>query len=106
MSERGVVYLIHFDTPYKHAAHYLGWSADLEERLDAHAKGFGARLMEVITQAGITWRLARTWPGSRRTERKLKNQKHSPRLCPICAAQRLALPGEKSGSNPHTGGAQ
>jgi hypothetical protein len=56
-----VVYLIHFDQPYYHARHYLGTTYDLEHRLAQHALGRragGARLMEVITQAGITWRVA------------------------------------------------
>jgi len=80
----GTVYLIHFDKPYRHARHYLGYTGDLDARLAAHARGRGARLMEVITKAGITWQLARTWEGARSLERRLKRQKNSPRLCPIC----------------------
>ena len=69
------IYLIHFTEPYRHAAHYLGYSDDIPARLAAHAAGRGARLMEVITQAGIGWQLARTWPGKGRTEeRRLKNR--------------------------------
>ena len=33
MSATTVVYLIHFDAPYKHAQHYLGSAIDLEARL-------------------------------------------------------------------------
>ena len=55
----GLVYLIHFHTAYKHARHYLGHTIDLPARLQAHRDGRGARLMEVITLAGITWQLAR-----------------------------------------------
>jgi len=79
-----MVYLLHFDTPYKHARHYLGSSDDVAERIERHRQGRGARLMEVIAQAGIGFQLARTWDGGRTEERKLKNQKNSPRLCPIC----------------------
>ncbi len=78
------VYLIHFDKPYRHAQHYLGYTNDLDARLAAHASGNGARLMEVVANAGITWRLAQTWAGGRELERRLKRQKNSPRLCPIC----------------------
>jgi predicted GIY-YIG superfamily endonuclease len=85
---KGTVYLIHFNTPYHHARHNLGWTEDLEERLQRHANGSGSRLMQVITQAGITWRLARTWTGSRELERQLKRQHNSPRLCPICSAEK------------------
>ena len=34
----------------------------------------GARLLQVITQAGIDWTLARTWEGTRERERQLKRQ--------------------------------
>jgi len=78
------VYLLHFDTPLAHARHYLGSTDDLEARLACHRQGNGARLMEVVAQQGISWRLARTWPGSRKQERELKRYKASPRLCPIC----------------------
>ncbi|MBO0885357.1 MAG: hypothetical protein J2P17_34495, partial [Mycobacterium sp.] len=67
---QGTVYLLHFDRPYKHARHYLGWARDLETRLTAHQTGHGARLLEVIQQAGISWTLARTWPGTRIRERQ------------------------------------
>jgi predicted GIY-YIG superfamily endonuclease len=80
----GTVYLIHFDAAYKHARHYLGWTTELEARLQAHRDGRGARLMEVITAAGITWQLARTWPGGRNRERAIKDRHEAPRLCPIC----------------------
>lgn len=78
------VYLLHFDTPYRHARHYLGSTDDLAARLRAHQSGNGARLMEVVGEAGITWRLARTWEGGREVERRLKRQHNGPRLCPIC----------------------
>jgi predicted GIY-YIG superfamily endonuclease len=82
----GTVYLIHLDTPYKHARHYTGWTTDLDARLQAHRNGHGARLMQVITAAGITWRLARTWPGGRSRERAIKDRHEAPRLCPECSA--------------------
>src|SRR5262249_60539998 len=55
------VYLIHFNQKYHHAGHYIGLTDDLDARLECHTSGNGARLMEVITSAGITWQLARTW---------------------------------------------
>lgn len=77
-------YLIHFDRPYKHARHYLGYSHDLPARLAAHAAGTGARLMQVVQQAGITWQLARTWKGGRTLEARLKRNHSGVQLCPIC----------------------
>jgi predicted GIY-YIG superfamily endonuclease len=79
------VYLIHFAQPYRHAKHYLGQSDQLEHRLAEHRAGTGARLMQVVREAGIEWVVARTWVGGRRKEFELKSQKNSPKnLCPIC----------------------
>lgn len=79
------VYLIHFERPYKHARHYLGWASRLLRRLRRHGSGEGARRMQVVTQAGIGWHVARVWPGADRAfERKLKNIAHPTRICPIC----------------------
>ncbi len=86
----GVVYLLHFSEPYKHAAHYLGWTpGELEERLRLHQSGSGARLLEVVTNAGITFELARTWNGTRQDERAKKRQGGAGRACPICRAAGL-----------------
>src|SRR5262245_39293911 len=85
MANPGVVYLIHFWKPYRHAKHYLGYSENLDKRITDHLCGMGARLMEVVTQAGIEWKVARTWTGDRKFERKLKNRKDAPHICPICA---------------------
>lgn len=81
------VYLLHFDAPYKHAKHYLGIAKDLDARLAQHAAGQGARLTQVVRQAGITWQLARTWKGDRQRERALKKQGGASRLCPVCKTQ-------------------
>jgi hypothetical protein len=47
--------------------------------------------MEVLKQHGINFTVVRTWNGDRRLERRLKNRKNSPRLCPCCNA-RLKTP--------------
>jgi predicted GIY-YIG superfamily endonuclease len=80
----GTVYLWHFTQRYKYAAHYLGFASNLRKRLAAHDRGQGARLLEVVKAAGISWQLARIWEGGREQERKLKKQKNSVRLCPLC----------------------
>lgn len=87
----GTVYLIHFERPIGdlenprgQARHYLGYTEDLEGRLQAHRSGNGARLMEVVSEMDIEWTVARTWPGDRALERRLKNRHNSPKLCPIC----------------------
>jgi predicted GIY-YIG superfamily endonuclease len=88
---KGTVYLLHFSEPYKHAKHYIGFARDLSARLESHANGTGARLLEVISEAGLTFSLARTWQGSRKSERQLKNRKEAPALCPVCNPQAMKL---------------
>lgn len=81
-----IVYLIHLDRPLAHARHYLGSTDDLERRLHEHEQGNGSKMLAAVARAGITWQLARTWPGDRAWERRLKRYKKSKRLCPICSA--------------------
>ncbi len=83
----GLVYLLHFDQPYRHAKHYTGFTHDLDIRLAQHIVGYGARLLQVIQTHGIGWQLARTWPGTRDTERALKRQGGASRRCPLCGVR-------------------
>lgn len=87
----GTVYLICFDEPLAHAHHYIGYTdGDVERRLEQHKRGNGARLMAVLKERGIGWKLVRTWEGDRTFERKLKNSHNAPRLCPTCREAYLA----------------
>ena len=101
-----IVYLIHFSEAYKHARHYLGSASDLDERIERHRSGNGARLLKVITDAGISWSVVRTWKGSRLIERQIKRRKEAPALCPICAGaaamKRCTKPGGKKVFSPTT----
>ena len=85
----GTIYLLHFSAPYKHARHYTGWTTDLAARLRDHHAGNGARLIAVITAAGITFTLARTRPGSRGDERAIKRCGGAVRYCPVCTPHPL-----------------
>ena len=82
------VYLLHFSGPIapgRHTAqHYLGFTDDLERRIEEHRTGAGARLCEVAKERGLTFAVVRTWDGDRQLERKLKNMHAGPKLCPIC----------------------
>ncbi|MGW0802741.1 hypothetical protein [Nonomuraea sp. NPDC002799] len=81
----GTVYLLHFTQPYKHARHYIGWTAgNLTRRLRQHRNRRGARLLQVITAAGIDFMVARTWTGGRNLERSLKRRGGASRSCPLC----------------------
>src|ERR1035437_6504293 len=73
-----MIYLLHFDRPFKHAKHYIGFCKEggLDKRMARHRAGQGARLIEVILQAGIGFALARVWKDADRNfERKLKHRK-------------------------------
>ena len=76
--------MLHFSEPYKHAKHYVGFATDLTHRLRHHRNGTGARLMQVVSEAGIDWIVATTWKGSRTDERVFKNRHNTPRECPVC----------------------
>ena len=79
----------------KQAAHYLGYTNNLDSRIANHKAGLGARLLEVITADGIGFVVARTWTGDRKLERRLKNRKKAACLCPCCDPQRAARNGDK-----------
>ena len=83
------VYLIHFDRKISHAGHYLGYTANLQERIKLHRSGNGARLLRECKRLQIPWKVVRTWEfkdhdSANTFERKLKKWKNSPLICPLC----------------------
>lgn len=92
--QHNVVYLLHFDQPIGgatnprgRAQHYLGYADRLDRRALQHLTGRGAKITQALVARGIGFSIARTWPGSRSFERKLKRYKGANRLCPICRGQ-------------------
>lgn len=91
------VYLLHFLHPRYHAQHYIGYTESkrtLAARLEHHRTGTGAKYMRNISRAmeqdgeKLEFVCARIWKdGTRTDERRLKNQNHTPRLCPICRGE-------------------
>lgn len=82
----GIVYLLHFTTPYKHAGHYLGWTVNLKKRLREHVNGNRSDcvLTSVVRANGSELILARTWRGPLALEKRFKRWHKNPQLCPIC----------------------
>lgn len=83
------VYLIHFDAPFRHAQHYIGYTKlSVKERMERHRSGHGAQLLKQVQNAGIGWRVVRTWSvptgEGRKLEIKLKRRGGGRRVCPIC----------------------
>lgn len=86
---RGTVYVLHFDPAYRHARHYIGWTAgDVQARLDTHLQGAGSPLIRAAVGAGVSIQLVATMPGSRVLERRLKRWHKTTQFCPTCRARR------------------
>lgn len=87
MSELGTLYLLHFEPAYQHAQHYLGWTSDVDVRIERHCNGQGSPLVRAAVRAGCEVTVVWTRTGTRSDERALKSKgKNSRRLCPTCKA--------------------
>jgi len=86
----GTVYVLHFEPAYKHARHYIGWTAgdDITARLSTHLQGRGSPLIRAAIGAGTDVQLAATYPGTRYLQRRLKRWHNTGQFCAICRAQR------------------
>jgi hypothetical protein len=88
------LYLLHFDPPYRHAGHYLGFTPDLQvdRRAREHMDGVehkASPLVLAALNAGSTIVISRRWEGpqyDRKAERAKKTRGHA-RLCPLCRQQ-------------------
>lgn len=80
------VYLLHFERPYKHAQHYIGWSIHIGKRVKLHQTGQSkSRLTQAAARAGIKMEVVKIWQGlDRNGERRLKMQRAAKRMCPVC----------------------
>lgn len=91
-NEAFVIYLLHFDQPVSHALHYLGSTTptNFDKRMRAHANGYGSNLTTRVFKTGIPISIAYMWlTPSRELERKLKNNGHFKRICPVCSPERF-----------------
>ena len=80
------VYVLHIEPPYRHAAHYIGFTTRPEgERIAEHLAGRGSPLIRAALAAGHEVTVALKWHcGTREFERYLKNQKGTREFCPRC----------------------
>jgi hypothetical protein len=87
MTKLGTVYLLHFDRPYRHARHYVGWTGNLGLRITRHRAGGGSPLIHAASEAGIGFRVARLWYNvTRRFERRVHHMQ-AKYLCPFCVGR-------------------
>ena len=86
----GSIYLLHFDEPFGHARHYLGFAPEgkVEERLAKHGTSKGANLLKHVKRAGISWVLAKVWHNKTRNDERSKKGNGHARRCPLCKAER------------------
>jgi len=93
MDNLGTVYLLHFERKYYHCQHYIGFTvrSNIGDRMDEHVMtDKGSNLVKAVSDAGIKVSLVRAWKGvDRNFERKLKNRKNAPKLCPLCMKEIL-----------------
>lgn len=83
-----MVYILHFNQEYKGCRHYIGYCKNLDDRVKEHRNGKGSPLVKAVINAGIDFSAhVVDQTGTRIAERKLKNQKHSNRFCPVCKAE-------------------
>lgn len=70
------------------ACHYLGSTGQTaEQRLTEHLTGRGSPLVKAAHDRGLVPRIVATWPGDRRTERKMKQRRHLRHFCPHCNSE-------------------
>lgn len=87
-------YLLHFARPIGNPAdpagqaqHYTGSTSDLAAELAIHAtEASHAAIMRELARQDIPFVLARTWPGDRKRERRIKDMGGARRHCPECGA--------------------
>jgi hypothetical protein len=91
--QRGDVYILHLDPPYKHAAHYSGFGPEqtggAAARVADQAAGgtAAARLMQVQHEAGGTFRIGRVWHGVTREREVRVKESSAAKYCLICRGQ-------------------
>lgn len=92
LTDRCDVYLVHLETPYKHAQHYLGSAPNARTRFAKHVANPDVRLLQAAKAAGIPLRLAAVWRATRADEARMKQRGPTRKgargslrpLCPLC----------------------
>lgn len=85
------VYLLHFDPPFRHARHYIGFTPEdtAVRRIVEHLRGVGTPLVREAIKAGSQILVPHIWTGApREFERWLKARRDTACWCPCCLARR------------------
>lgn len=91
--DSGTVYVLHIEPPYRHAGHYIGWTADADasRRFVDHLYGRGSPLIKAAVEAGRIVTIELEIQAGRFVERKMHNR-HGSRVCPRCLLARALQP--------------
>jgi hypothetical protein len=82
-----MVYLLHFDRPYRHVSHFLTVAPPSSLTPGARVPDSAilhSPLLAAATADGIAIVVARAWCGSGRTRQQLAAHKNAKRFCAIC----------------------
>jgi len=93
MEKETEVYILHFNEPYwGRARHYVGYSIDVDKRIEAHRNGKGSLLVKYALERGNDFTIgyrqkyATQWQG-KQAERRLKIEGHASRRCSACGGK-------------------
>jgi hypothetical protein len=81
------VYVLHFDPPFKHARHYVGWTIEenADRRISEHLDLRGSPLVAAAVRAGSAVSVVAVFPGAGKDyERYVKRRKCTTRFCHLC----------------------
>lgn len=99
------VYVLHFDPPYKHARHYIGFVKDkhrIRERICEHLSGQGSPLIKAALAAQHQISLAHFWRSAPRTfETRLKRRADTPAWCRSCKLHKRPIPSPHNKRKKH-----
>lgn len=89
------VYVLHFDPPYLHASHYIGFTEheDVATRLIEHISGRGSPLVKAAVANGSRVEIAHVLiNGDRNFERRIKNRRDVCTWCRLCGRRERPVP--------------
>ena len=86
---QGYIYILHFESAFWHARHYVGATCDIRARMAIHASGLGARIVGAAKDRGVGFQLGAIGACDAEEmyglERKVKDRKGGvSRLCEVC----------------------
>jgi hypothetical protein len=86
------MYLLHFDRPYSgRMRHYVSFTYDLERGVENRRQDTTGATTKLAFDQGIGFTLARTWPGTPKLKRQIKDRGPA-NYRPICSRPASTLP--------------